>query len=63
MASRGKEMSLSLFRICSNCNKEFQITKYFENSIEAITTIENCPHCKARNDIWVSIKKVSEEEQ
>lgn len=56
-------MNLSLFRICSRCNKEFQITKYFENSIEIVATIENCPHCNVRNDIWISIKKTPQEEE
>ena len=50
-------MKLDLFRICSNCNKEFKITEYSEGQIDIIVSFQDCPHCKNRNDIWVSARE------
>ena len=53
---------VQLFRLCSKCNKEFEV----ETSIVVpefiqgvatgrVSSLMPCPHCKERNDIWVRV--------
>ena len=56
-------MKIDLFRICESCNKTFKITEYSESAVDVVVAFQNCPHCKERNDIWVTVKKQSEEEE
>lgn len=55
-------MKIDLFRICSSCNKTFQITEYSEGFMDIVVAFQDCPHCKERNDIWITVKKQFEEE-
>ncbi|KKM80721.1 hypothetical protein LCGC14_1337120 [marine sediment metagenome] len=57
-----KEERIKLFRICSSCSKEFEAT-IEPVLVEAtrglltgsISTFQDCPFCKERNDIWIRI--------
>jgi DNA-directed RNA polymerase subunit M/transcription elongation factor TFIIS len=44
-------------RICSSCNKTFHLWRvaHSRSKLEAVSSFEKCPHCNARNDIWVKI--------
>ena len=52
-----KERKIYLKRICSHCNKEFNVTHYSETYDSFVTAIMNCPLCGKRNDIWVTYCK------
>jgi len=47
---------IKLFRICSHCNKEFQL-KHVTNLLNgAVCSFESCSHCNKRNDTWVKVE-------
>jgi hypothetical protein len=48
-------------RTCSECNKAFilKAVHHNPNLQETISIFDNCPHCHARNDIWVKISWLS----
>jgi hypothetical protein len=48
-------------RTCSECNKAFILKDVHHNpNLQETTSIfDNCPHCHARNDIWVKISWLS----
>jgi hypothetical protein len=48
-------------RTCSECNKAFILKDVHHNpNLQETTSIfDNCPHCHARNDIWVKINWLS----
>lgn len=47
---------MPVFRICSHCNKEFELQ--VANAIsERVSAFQNCDHCGKRNDTWISIRK------
>ena len=41
-------------RICEKCNKEFMLK--LTQGIVKVSTIQSCPHCKSRNDVWIQIR-------
>lgn len=43
-------------RICSECNKSFEVKLYDVGSGFNINFL-NCPHCGKRNDIWLLIQE------
>ena len=45
-----KGEGLKILRICEHCNKEFVVRFEF-----GIATMQNCPHCHNRNDLWIKI--------
>lgn len=51
-------MELKILRLCSNCNKEFELKDVDHNVClrSSISNFENCPHCNQRNDTWVKIE-------
>ena len=47
-----------LKRICSGerCNKEFDVElSIYADKTKAISSIQMCPHCGGRNDIWIEM--------
>jgi len=45
----------SVFRICSSCNTEFELT-LTKGMTERCSAFPNCTHCGARNDVWISVR-------
>lgn len=43
-------------RICEHCNKTFPLASDHPIDTEKYYTIQKCPHCGKRNDIWVNVK-------
>lgn len=57
---KGYEANQSLkeakvFRICSHCNTEFELTMG-QTTKEKVCSFISCTHCGKRNDVWISIK-------
>jgi hypothetical protein len=47
-----------LKRICSGekCNKEFDVElSIYADKTKAVSSIQMCPHCGGRNDIWIEM--------
>ena len=44
-------------KICSHCNKEFELKKisHNRNYRASMANFEDCPHCGKRNDQWIKI--------
>ena len=49
---------MEIYRICSQCNKEFKVIKQGLAYGDIVTNFEDCPHCGTRNDIWIRIVNV-----
>jgi len=63
-----KPITIQVFRICSKCNKEFEVAgsvlvpEFIKGAARGyVTTFMRCPHCKKRNDIWVRVQAVKDE--
>jgi len=50
-----KIKSMPIFRICSHCNTEFELTSGVTIN-ERVSTFQNCTHCGKRNDTWISLR-------
>ena len=47
-----------VYRICSSCSEEFQLDMASWSSAlprETVNCIAECPHCGARNDVWIRV--------
>lgn len=58
--STGTAGSLTVMRICDNCDKEFVVRSGIGLSgkpteIPHHIAVEECPHCKTTNHIWITI--------
>lgn len=61
-AARPHCHQVDAFRICSDCNKEFQLDG--GRTINAWTTInQRCPHCGAPNQTWVELRDAAQAAQ
>ncbi len=52
--------SLSVYRLCDNCNKEFAARAGIElaekpTGLSHNITMEECPYCKTQNHLWVRL--------
>lgn len=57
------ELKVVLLRICSKCNKESKVPMHRAGNMsdDFLCNFYNCPHCEARNDVWILVKPVKEE--
>lgn len=57
MIEWGKQsiIDAKVFKICDGCNNEFELN-FGVSSTEKVTAFQTCPHCKKRNDTWISIR-------
>jgi DNA-directed RNA polymerase subunit RPC12/RpoP len=49
------EDKIKVIRICSNCNKEFEVTQTSADTKEMVLAIHRCPHCDTMNHLWMRI--------
>ncbi len=57
---------LSIFHICSHCNKEYKLEPFRMNGLEASGVAYNfgdCPLCNKRNDVWIRVKVEAPKEE
>ena len=64
--SEMSEIEVKVFRICCHCNKEFEAvtSKIVSEAVRGvlsgrISSFQDCPLCKKRNDIWVRVQVTS----
>lgn len=52
------QKKVSIYRLCSSCNKDFELTMSrggCNDSSEIINNFQNCPHCGDRSDSWIRV--------
>ena len=47
--------NLPIYRIFGSCNTEFELI-ISNGFTERVSAFQNCTHCNARNDTWISIR-------